>query len=389
MPVDLASLRVRPRVIASGRRFPSPISEFHAAHVRNAEALLAEPFTGVTNDGTPEPGLFSIQRTGVSTRPIQEAAAEFLAALDAEQRSRATFPIDSDAWRRWSNISPCLMRHGVDLENMTPEQREKGLALLAATLSARGFEAARDVMRLNETISEITGRAEEYGEWVYWLSLMGTPSPTEPWGWQIDGHHLIVNGFVLGDQVVMTPTFMGSEPVEAREGKFKGTRVFVDEEADGLALMRSLTAEQRRQATLGETLPGDVFTTAFRDNFELRYDGVRFGQLTTDQQARLLALVEVYVGKMRPDHAAVKMAEARAYLDRTVFAWIGACEEDSVFYYRIHSPVLLIEFDHQRGLAMDNDEPSRNHIHTVVRTPNGNDYGKDLLRQHHARFHPA
>jgi hypothetical protein len=23
-------------------------------------------------------------------------------------------------------------------------------------------------------------------------------------------------------------------------------------------------------------------------------------------------------------------------------------------------------------------------VHTVVRTPNGNDYGKDLLRQHYA-----
>jgi hypothetical protein len=65
---------------------------------------------------------------------------------------------------------------------------------------------------------------------------------------------------------------------------------------------------------------------------------------------------------------------------------MGACEEDSVFYYRVHSPVLLIEFDHQRGVALDNDEPSRQHIHSVVRTPNGNDYGKDLLRQHHEQF---
>jgi hypothetical protein len=28
------------------------------------------------------------------------------------------------------------------------------------------------------------------------------------------------------------------------------------------------------------------------------------------------------------------------------------------------------------------DRPTRDHIHTIVRTPNGNDYGKDLLRQH-------
>jgi hypothetical protein len=65
---------------------------------------------------------------------------------------------------------------------------------------------------------------------------------------------------------------------------------------------------------------------------------------------------------------------------------MGGTDEDGVFYYRIHSPVILIEFDHQRGIAFDNDTPSRHHIHTVVRTPNGNDYGRDLLRQHHARF---
>ena len=65
---------------------------------------------------------------------------------------------------------------------------------------------------------------------------------------------------------------------------------------------------------------------------------------------------------------------------------MGGIGEDSVFYYRVHSPVILIEFDHQRGIALDNDAPSRNHIHTVVRTPNGNDYGRDLLRQHHEQF---
>jgi hypothetical protein len=65
---------------------------------------------------------------------------------------------------------------------------------------------------------------------------------------------------------------------------------------------------------------------------------------------------------------------------------MGGTDEDSTFYYRVHSPVILVEFDHQRGIVFDNDAPSRHHIHTVVRTPNGNDYGRDLLRQHHARF---
>ncbi len=90
-----------------------------------------------------------------------------------------------------------------------------------------------------------------------------------------------------------------------------------------------------------------------------------------------------YVGNVRYVHAEVKMNEVRQHLQNTYFTWMGGLEDNGVFYYRIHSPVVLIEFDHQAGQALGNSEPSRNHIHTVVRTPNGNDYGKDLLRQHY------
>ena len=103
---------------------------------------------------------------------------------------------------------------------MSDGQRDKAFALLRESLSGEGFQTARDVMRLNETVLEMTGRLAEYGEDLYWLSMMGTPSPTEPWGWQIDGHHLNINFFVLGDQVVMTPTFLGSEPVFAQSGRY-------------------------------------------------------------------------------------------------------------------------------------------------------------------------
>ena len=54
---------------------------------------------------------------------------------------------------------------------------------------------------------------------------MGTPSASEPWGWQLDGHHAIVNYFVLGDQVVMSPFFAGPEPVVATSGKYNGTSI--------------------------------------------------------------------------------------------------------------------------------------------------------------------
>lgn len=385
MTLETTRYRPRQRPPASARALPAVLPEFLRNYIQNAEAALAEPFKGITTDGTLVPGLFPIRSTGVSTHPIREAAQALLAALDPAQRAAIRFPVESDAWRRWSNIHIFTMRHGVCLEAMDPAQREHALALLQASLSAPGFQTARDIMRLNETIAEITDRWEEYGEWVYWLSLFGTPSADEPWGWQIDGHHLIINCFVLGDQVVMTPTFMGSEPVEADAGRYAGTRVFAAEEAGGLALARSLTAEQRRAAVLSDQLPPEVFTGAFRDNLELRYEGIRFDRLTPSQQNLLLAFIETYVGRMAAGHAAVKLDEVRRHLADTYFAWMGGVEEDSVFYYRVHSPVILIEFDHQRGVALDHDVPTRTHIHTVMRTPNGNDYGKDLLRQHYER----
>ena len=89
---------------------------------------------------------------------------------------------------------------------------------------------------------------------------------------------------------------------------------------------------------------------------------------------------------MADGHAKVKMDDVRAHLDRTYVAWIGGSGDDDVFYYRIHSPVILIEFDHQTPVALPGPRvPGKVHIHSVVRTPNGNDYGKDLLRQHYQK----
>jgi len=79
------------------------------------------------------------------------------------------------------------------------------------------------------------------------------------------------------------------------------------------------------------------------------------------------------------------MREFERYLDRTWFAWIGPHDEVNPFYFRIHSPVALVEFDHHSGIFLSNEEPARFHVHTIVREPNGGDYGLDLLRQHYAR----
>ena len=361
---------------------------------QQAEATgLAEPFRGITTNGTVEPGLFAVRSTGVSTAPVRRAAEAFLQALDPAQRTRTVFPIDDDEWRKWMNPH-FYVRQGVSFEEMRPEQRERAFALIGAGLSAKGLKLTRDIMRLNHTLAELSNdNFEEYGEWLYHLTVMGQPSEREPWGWQLDGHHAVINYFVLGDQVVMTPFFAGSEPVTAPSGRYAGTTILQEEQSAGLAFVRTLDPAQRARAILrGEKTANNNLTEAFRDNVVLDYAGVPGKQLTPAQRENLVSLIGLFVGNMADGHARVKMDEVRAHLDRTWFAWIGETEPSSVFYYRIHSPVVLIEFDHQRPtnlrhLSTTPTVPTRDHIHAVVRTPNGNDYGKDLLRQHYAQ-HP-
>lgn len=349
---------------------------------------LAEPFKGITTNGQVERGLFGLRSAGVSTEPVRKAAEAFLAVLTAPQRAKTVFAVDDNEWRMWMNQS-FYVRQGVSFLEMNEAQRESAFGLLRASLSARGLRLTRDIMRLNHTLGELTGdNFDEYGEWQYHITVMGTPSATEPWGWQLDGHHAIVNYFVLGDQVVMTPFFAGSEPVIAPSGKYRGTTILQDEQSRGLAFVNGLDEGQRKQAILRVSKTGnDNLTEAWRDNVVLDFAGVRATSLGEAQRKQLLDLVHLYVGNMDEGHARVRMDEVKAQLDRTWFAWIGATAPDSVFYYRIHSPVILIEFDHQRPVALrhlsDPNLPNREHVHVVVRTPNGNDYGKDLLRQHY------
>ena len=352
-----------------------------------AEArALAEPFKGVTTDGTVQPGLFSIRSTGVSTEPVVRAADAFLAALTPEQRDKTRFPVDDDEWRKWANVHR-YPRQGVSFDEMGQPQKAAAHALLAASLSAKGLKQSEDIMHLNETLGELNDdNFEEYGEGKYHLTVMGTPSATEPWGWQLDGHHLIVNYFVLGDQVVMTPSFWGSEPTVATSGKYAGTAIMKEEQSAGLAMVRSLTAQQRERAILEPKKTGNnIRAQLFSDNVVIPHAGVPVSTFTASQRQQLLDLIGLYVGNLRDEHARIHLADVEARLDDTYFAWVGETNDDSVFYYRIQSPVVLIEFDHQRGIHLQNDAPTRAHVHTVVRTPNGNDYGKDLLRQHYAQ----
>lgn len=349
---------------------------------------LADPFRGITTNGQVVPDLFHVSPTGVSTEPVRLAAEKFISTLTSVQLARSVFNVDDVQWRKWMN-QHFYVRAGVSLQEMTETQRDAAFGLLHASLSARGVELTRNIMRLNETLAELANDPVFLGEWLYFVTILGMPSATQPWGWQFSGHHCIINYFVLGDQVVMTPFFFGSEPVRATTGKYKGTVILQKEQDDGLAFLRGLPETQQKKAVLNFSKTGNNnLTEAFKDNVVLDYAGLRANELPEASRQRLRDLVHLYVSNMDDGHAKGKMDEVDGHIENTWFAWIGGSQPDSPFYYRVQSPVILIEFDHQRPanlarFAKDPNIPTRQHIHCVVRTPNGNDYGKDLLRQHY------
>ena len=346
-----------------------------------------QPFFGVTTDGRLIPDLFPIRATGVSTAPILEAARAYLKMLTPEETAQTRFGLEDDEWRHWSNVPVGnVARQGLSFRDMSDAKREAAFNMVRAGLSARGFEQARDIMRIDGYLADVLENYEGYGEFLYYIDIFGEPSETEPWGWQLDGHHLVVNYFVMGDQVLMSPNFYGSEPVSVETGTYAGVEVLQEEQNVGVAFMESLRADQLRMAVAdSEKTRNNMQAAAFRDNLVLEEVGIHGHELDANQRERLMDVIGVYVGHMRDDQARIRMDEVRKHLDETRFSWVGDVGPDALFYYRVQSPVILIEFDHTVPVSFRTEPrmPSRDHIHIAVRTPNGNDYGKDLLRQHY------
>ena len=357
-----------------------------------AEKAANEAYKGVfTSDGKQE-GLFPLKSTGVSIQPIVEAANFFIKGLSPEEKKKVIFKVDDKEWRHWANVdNGIFQRAGIALKEMNQKQRVRAFNLLQEALSVKGLQLSRDIMKTDQTLRELNNDDPIYDEDLYFLTIMGTPSTTTPWGFQFEGHHLVINYFVLGDQVVMTPTFMGGEPIITTTGKYKGNTLFQDEQNLGLEFMQSLSSEQQIKASLSNRKNrNDIEAEAFSDNATVDFEGLQATEMTADQKEALLHLAAQYIYNMKEGHAKVKMEEIKNHLEKTYFAWRGAITEDAVFYYRIHSPVVLIEFDHQGPIGIKGENgraPTRNHIHTIVRTPNGNDYGKDYLKQHLEEHH--
>ncbi|KAI0154901.1 hypothetical protein GGR57DRAFT_465369 [Xylariaceae sp. FL1272] len=356
--------------------------------------LLQEPFKGITNDGIVRPDLFKIRDEDIPIEDIVLKASAVVSQLTPEQRAKTLLHIDSPEWRTWSNPEFLISDKGIRLDEITSALRDAVLAVLAATLSPEGYEKAVGAMRINHFLGELVNAPRVMNEYSYNFVLFSTPSTTRPWGFSFYGHHLCLSVFLYKTQIVVSPWFTGAEPNIIDSGPYKGTRILDKEEQLGLQLMQSLGPDIQEKVRVFKLMKDPQMPKgrwnhddqrhlcgAYRDNRIVPFEGVVVSGLSPEQQGLVVNILEQYLLYLPSKARKLRLNDVKAHFDETYFSWIGGNGDEDPFYYRIQSPVIIVEFDHHSGVFLTNSEPAKFHIHTLLRTPNAGDYGWALRSQ--------
>ena len=331
-----------------------------------------------------------------SADEMTAAADAFITTLDAGQREYTVLPLLGDERTTWSNL-PIIMvsPKGMLVGDMNDDQRLAVHDLLRASMSSQGYAKAAGIMWLDDILHEIeSARLESDPEWRadpfrkafvatrssgnYSFAIFGEPAGGD-WGWKLAGHHFAVNFTVSDERVGFTPMFVGSNPATIETGPYAGWMALPHEASRGIDLMTSFTDAQQKAATIADVVADDVFEGPGRRASLTKYEGLRADELSVAQMTLLRALVDEYVGNVGFDSAAAQMALIdEAGWDELWFSWRGPVDLHGEFYFRVHGPRLLIEYNRQNPT----------HEHSVMRDPL-NDYGEDWLEHHYKEYHPS
>ena len=316
----------------------------------------------------PSAGETAIPTPGEVVAKVVEAAEALLLELSEDQRDQLLFSFaDDQQRRRWSNLpTGHFLRGGLRMGDLNERQREAVRLLLKATLSERGFQQVVDNMNGDEVLKGRQGR-RTFGRDEYYISLLGEPSVSTPWMWQFGGHHLGINATIVGDQMTLSPSFTGGQPVDyTLDGR--RIRQLAGEEDKAFALVGALSEDQLEKAVVGDR-PVNLAYGPGAGSIHPRQEGISAGELDSRQQALLLSLIEERVGLLNDAHGQMAMEKIAMGLASTFFAWFGPTAAGEAASFRIQGPSIIIEYAPQRmgGGATD-------HTHAIYRDPS-NDYG--------------
>lgn len=307
----------------------------------------------------------------------KDPARDFLNSLSPELLQKALLEFDHSEKTNWHFFpSSMYQREGVSLKELNEKQREAVDDLLKHYLSKSGFEKTQTIIGLEEVLRSFSGDSVMRDPGAYFVSVYGDPSGDMPWAWSFEGHHISLNFTIIGDEVVSTPRFFGSNPARIPEGPRAGERTLKMEEDLGFELINSLSPDQQEQAIFQEESFRDIVTLNLPEVDPLEPVGIGFTSLNTQQQKILVRLIDEYLSALPMALANKKRRQVEDEgMEHLTFGWVGAKQLGMAHYYRIQGLSFLIEFD--------NSQSGANHIHTVWRDFDG-DFGRDLIREHYA-----
>ena len=309
-----------------------------------------------------------------ATARIVSAANAFLATLDQKQRQSVQFAFDDEKQRaRWSNLPVTMVpRAGLSMGTLNAAQRPAALALVSSALSHRGFEKVEQIMEGDEILKSNERNNPMFGKDLFFISILGTPSAKDPWMLQFGGHHLALNVTIAGERGVLTPSLIGVQPALYTVNG-KTVRPLGPESDKAFALLNALDEGQKKQAILSFRLV-DLVLGPGQDGKTIQPEGLKASSMNEQQRTMLIDLISEWANIVHDSAAAARMAEIKADINDTWFAWSGPVSvtpgNNITAYYRIQGPRVVIEYAPQR-LGGD---PAL-HLHTMYRDPT-NDYGR-------------
>lgn len=326
---------------------------------------------------------FILFSNNIGAQKSVAAANHFISLLSKEQKMETVFPFDSD--ERYNYHFVPIERKGITFNEMNELQRVAAFDLLKTCLGDEAFIKTNEIMQLDLVLKELEMRKDEdhfRDPANYHFTIFGIPSAKTIWGWRFEGHHISFN-FSFSKQTLIsgTPGFMGSNPGIVLSGSQKGKQVLKDETENGFKLLRSLNESQLTKTIIDSIAYKDILSFDKRVLMLKSPEGIRYNELTKEQQQLMLQLISVYVHRYTQLFAEDMLKDIQASgLENLWFAWAG--DKNSMMgkgtYYRIQGPTILIEYD--------NTQNNANHVHSVIRDLK-HDFGGDELLEHYKTEH--
>jgi hypothetical protein len=317
-------------------------------------------------------GTYSPESPSHTSHDMAAAANAFLDTLNNNLHQRAALTLDSPERREWTNLPARRDAGGIRLGECNQTQMKAFCDLMASLFSQQGYEKMRNIMLADDQLLRGGQARPGFGTENFAIVLFGNPSATEPWAFQLDGHHVGVNVAIHGENLTLSPSFIGTQP-EAFRISTQNFRPLAGEIDDAFQLVNSLTQQQRAEAVVN-TRRGRITTGPGNDNHVPEPLGVSCATFDEAQKKKMLSLISHWVNDMPPEHADRRMEQIADELDEMRFTWNGPIEAISDVSYAIQGPSLIIEF-----ACQDLGGNPLNHLHTMYRDPT-NEYGKQLER---------